>query len=338
MRFDLSDDQLAIERTIAEMLAARVTPEARREAIDGGGALDELWTELCDLGFAGAAVPAEHGGQGLGLLELGIVAEALGAAMAPVPFTANAAAALVLDRAGDERQRSAVLPGLAAGRPRGALSVLRGGRDPLAMDVVGAGTHVAVEDGRAWLVGGGLHVVPVATIDLAGRYGAVEGTPTGTLLGGDPSPALDAIEVLLAAELTGVAQRALDIAVGHARERVQFGRAIGSFQGVSHRCAAALVEIEVARSTWRYAAWTAAELPEELALASSTAKVAAAGAAVRATGDCLQVLGGIGFTWEHECHLLLRRARVLQLVGRDVAAHRERIADQLSATRIRSTA
>ena len=335
MRFELTDDQQTIERTVTDLLAARLPPERLRERLTDGRPDTALWDELRGLGFAGIAVPEEHGGQGLGLLELGLVCEALGAALAPVPLLVNAAAGLVIAAAGDGAQRAALLPGIADGAAPGWVAVLQGGVDPLAIapDLDG-GPLVVVDGATAAVAGPDASVEPFDTIDLLRRYRTVRGPGSGAgvqPLPGDPAAAVDAIEILIAAELTGVAQRALDLAVAYAKEREQFGRKIGSFQGVSHRCAMLLVEVETARSTWRYACWAAAHEPAGLPLAASTAKVAAIDAAAHATAGSLQVLGGIGFTWEHDIHLLLRRARVGGLVLGSAREHRRRIARRLTA-------
>ena len=133
--------------------------------------------------------------------------------------------------------------------------------------------------------------------------------------------------VAVSAELTGVAQRAMEMAVEHAKEREQFGRPIGSYQAVSHRCAEMLLDTEEARSLTYYAAWTANAEPESLSLAASMAKARASDAACQVTHDAIQTFGGIGFTWEHDIHFFLKRARVgAQLMG-SARQHRDRVAE-----------
>jgi alkylation response protein AidB-like acyl-CoA dehydrogenase len=325
MRFDLTDEQLTIQRTVGELLVARLPAQRLRTLLDEGAYDTVLWRELRELGFAGLTVPEEHGGQGLGLLELGLVAEELGKALAPVPLVANAGAGLLL-QAASPADRAAHLPGIASGERRGAFAVLRDGTDPLAIDALDADVLV-VSDGAAGWLGAPADIGEEApTLDLLRRYAVVRGHGQGAALGGELAGAIDAVEVLLSAELVGVAQRALDLAVAYAGEREQFGRLIGTFQGVSHLCATMLLDVETARSTWRYAAWVAGNRPQDLPLAASTAKVAAATAAWNATAGSLQVLGGIGFTWEHDVHLLMRRAKVGAQVLGPPAEHRRRIA------------
>ena len=149
----------------------------------------------------------------------------------------------------------------------------------------------------------------------------------GDSLPGDVAGAVDVGAVALAAELVGVAQRALDMAVEYAKEREQFGRPIGAYQAVSHRLAEMLWEVEEARSLTYYAAWCADAEPETLPLAASMAKARASDSATSVTHNTIQTLGGIGFTWEHDIHFLLKRARVsAQLLGSS-RQHRERVAD-----------
>ncbi len=166
-------------------------------------------------------------------------------------------------------------------------------------------------------------------IDTTRAYFRVSGD------GGDPLPggpeaslaAIDRATVALSAELVGVAQRALDMAVEYAKEREQFGRPIGAYQAVSHRCAEMLWAVEEARSLLYYAAWCADAEPETLPLAASMANARASDAATSVTHDAIQVLGGIGFTWEHDVHFFLKRARVVaQLLG-SAGTHRGRVAE-----------
>ncbi len=172
---------------------------------------------------------------------------------------------------------------------------------------------------------GEAEIEPVELVD------ATRALRAGSDSGGDPLPgdveaAADRSLVALAAELTGVAQRAMEMAIDYAKERQQFDRPIGAYQAVSHRCAGMLYDVEEARSLTYYAAWCADDEPESLPLASSMAKARASDAAWRVTNDALQVLGGIGFTWEHDLHFLLKRAKVdAELLG-DPRMHRERVA------------
>ena len=327
MNFDFSDDQAAIKRTAHDLLADRLGPERRRELLERGEYDDGLWGEIAELGWPGIHLAEEHGGQGLGVVELVILAEELGYALAPSPFLASAAAGLVLAEAGSEEQRVRWLPALASGEAVGTVGLVTEGEAPMVPDADRADVLVLL-DGLSGIVveAGGAEVELEATIDSTRRFARVR-APTGDPLPGDPLPALDTVEVALAAELVGVAQRAMEMAVAYAKEREQFGRPIGAYQAVSHRCAQMLLEVESARSTMLYAAWAADHEPESLPLAASMAKAYAADAGWRVTSSSLQVHGGIGFTWEHDLHFFLKPAKADGIMFGSAGAHRERVAE-----------
>jgi alkylation response protein AidB-like acyl-CoA dehydrogenase len=325
MDFGLTDEQRAIKETAHEMLAARCPLAKVREAAEARSYDDSLWAGICELGWPGIAIPEEHGGQGLGVVELAILCEELGYACAPAPFLSNASAGLFIEHAGGDQQRERWLPGIASGAERGAAAF-----EPRANDIVadadGASVLVLNDGKGAVLVEAGeAQVEPVSLIDATRAYARVEPNG-GDPLCGDVEGAADRTLVALAAELTGVAQRAMELAVEYAKERQQFDRPIGAYQAVSHRCAGMLYETEEARSLTFYAAWCADAEPESLPLAASMAKARASDAAWRVAADALQVLGGIGFTWEHDLQFLLKRAKVgAELLG-DPRLHRERVA------------
>jgi alkylation response protein AidB-like acyl-CoA dehydrogenase len=325
VNFELGDEQRAIDETARELLGTRLTSERLRALLDAGKDDTDLWDELCALGWPGIAVAEAYGGQGLGTVELALVCERLGEALAPVPLLSNAAAALVLAAAGSPDQRDRFLPGMATGAAPGAVGLARGGTAELVAGAQQAACVILGEEGRAWIAEPDAVVEPVACIDGLRRYARVRST-AGEQLPGDPAPALDRADVLVAAELTGLAQRALDMAVAYAREREQFGRPIGTFQGVSHRCARMLLETEESRSLTRFAAWAADAEPGSLPLAAAVAKVAAAERAWSVCASSLQVHGGIGFSWEHDLHLVLKRARASALLFRGARELRTAIA------------
>ena len=179
---------------------------------------------------------------------------------------------------------------------------------------------------------GGADVELEDTIDSTRRFGRVQ-ADGGEPLAGDPGPGLDRVHAALAAELTGVAQRALEMSVDYARERQQFGRPIGAYQAVSHACAQMLLEVEGARSTSYYAGWAADHQPESLPLAASTAKAWASDAGWRVTAAAIQVHGGIGFTWEHDLHFFMKRAKTDAHLFGTAAEHRERVAELAGLSR-----
>jgi alkylation response protein AidB-like acyl-CoA dehydrogenase len=333
MNFDFSDDQQAIKRTAKELLATRFTLEKVRELAEAERYDDDAWRELSGLGWPGIFVGEEHGGQGLGVIELVILMEELGYSLAPLPFFSNAAAGLALQHAGSEEQRERWLPGIASGEARGTVGLSSNGEAALVPDADSAEVIVLLDgDSGVVLEAGAAELEPLETIDSTRRFARVRGG-SGEPLEGDSGPALDRIVTALAAELTGVAQRAMEMAVEYARERKQFGRPIGSYQAVSHRCAQMLLETECARSTTYYAAWTADSEPESLPLAASMAKAYASDAGWRVGASSLQVHGGIGFTWEHDLHFFLKRARTDGHMFGSASEHRERVADLAGLSR-----
>ena len=260
MNFGLSDDQRAIKATARELLASRSPFERVRAAAEAGRYDDELWRELCELGWPGIAIAEEHGGQGLGAVELAVLLEELGYAVAAVPLLGSALAALAIEHAGDGEQRARWLPGLASGELTGAFG---GVRDVIA-DAGGADVVVLVEGGAPRVVArADADVEPVDAIDPTRRYARVRGD--GPALAGDVEGALGRAGAAVAAELVGVCQRALDMTVAYVSERRQFGVPVGSFQAVAHRCAEMLLHTEGARSATYFAAWAADAAPERLA-------------------------------------------------------------------------
>ena len=330
MNFDFTDDQQAIKRTANELLAARFKPERVRELAEAQSYDDEAWKEMCELGWAGIFIDEEHGGQGLGVVELVILMEELGYALAPVPFLSNAAAGLALQFAGSDEQKQRWLPGIASGEARGTVGILRDGEARLVPDADSAEVIVLIAADGSTVVAEASEadVEPYETMDRTRRFARVV-PRSGEALGGDCFAAGDRIATALSAETVGVAQKALEMAVDYARERKQFGRPIGAYQAVSHRCAQMLLEVEGSRSGAYYAAWCADAEPESLPVAASGAKAYSSDAGWRVTTSSLQVHGGIGFTWEHDLHFFLKRARTDAAAFGDAHWHRERVADAL---------
>ncbi|WCO68111.1 acyl-CoA dehydrogenase [Iamia majanohamensis] len=324
MAIAITEDHLALSHTATDFLrkhdargAARALLEADEEV------LPPFWDDLCALGWPGLHVPEEHGGSGFDLPELVVVVEALGAAVAPGPFLPTVIASALLVAAGDDDSRSRLLPGLAAGTTLGA---------------VGLADGVEVRDGAAHgttvVLGGGLAdvaVVPVgddvAVVDLTGdgvsrevppnldptRRSArltLDGAPA-TLLPGARQVLVDLTRTLVSAEAVGVAREATESAAAYAKERVQFGRPIATFQAVKHHCANMLVAAELATAATWDAARAATEGGDQLSLAAATAATLALPAADLDAQLNIQVHGGIAYTFEHDAHMLLRRATVL---------------------------
>jgi alkylation response protein AidB-like acyl-CoA dehydrogenase len=326
MDFGLNDEQEAIKETAHDFLASRLKPEKVRELAESESPYDNaLWAEICELGWPGIAIAEDHGGQGLGVVELAILLEELGYACAPSPLISNAVAGILIEAAGSDEQRARWLPGIASGEARGAAALT-----PDAEPIVGAAAGAAVlvlndGDGARIVEASAAQLERLELIDSTRAYFRVS-ADGGEPLPGEVGPALDRAIVAFAAELVGVAQRALDMAVEYAKEREQFGRPIGAYQAVSHRLADMLWAVEEARSLTLYAAWCADAEPASLPLAASMAKARASDAGASVAHDALQTFGGIGFTWEHDLHFLLKRAKVSgQMLG-SAGQHRERVA------------
>ena len=329
MDFGLTDDQKDIQRTARELLAERAKPARMREHAEVGTTDAELWTELSGLGWPGIAVAEEHGGQGLGGVELSILCEELGRVVAPVPFLPTVLAATLIEHAGSDEQRSRWLPGLASGELRGAAGapgVIPGAADADVIVLV----EEAERGGARLLEAAQAGAEPVDSIDPT-RPAARVDTAAGEPLPGDVAIALDRAAIAVAAELVGVCDRALAMTLDYVKDRKQFGTPVGAFQAVSHRCAEMLLATEKARSAVAFASWCADADPERLPEAASMAKAVASDAGVEVTAAAIQLHGGIGFTWEADVHWLYKRAQVdAQLLGGG-KAHRARIARLVGA-------
>ncbi len=301
MDFDLTEDQREIKNVARELLAARSPMSKVREAAEAAEYDAALWREIVDLGWPGIAVSEEHGGQGLGAVELAVLLEELGYACAATPFLATAVTAAVIQASGTDQQRAQWLPGLISGELTAGL-----GTAELAVDGAGADVVILLEDdGARLLAGDGVSAEALVAVDPTRRFATVRGQ-------GEPlaAGAADRVRAAIAAEVVGVCQRALEMTLDYVKERKQFGVAVGSFQAVSHRCAQMLLHTESARSTAYYAAWAADADPERLGEAAALAAAAAATGAREVAASAIQAHGGIGFTWEADVHWLYKRGEV----------------------------
>jgi alkylation response protein AidB-like acyl-CoA dehydrogenase len=318
MHVGLSDDQQAIRRAAQELLGARSPWSAVRAVAEGGGDDADLWSELVSLGWPGIAVAEEHGGEGLGAVELVLLLEEAGYACATAPLLATAVVAAAIQRAGDRAQREHWLPALASGEATGAI-----GRPELAVGAADAAVFVLLVDGRLRLVAReDADVRELRTVDPTRPAMAVQAT--GARMENDGTLGAFLVQVAVAAELAGVARRALDMTVSYAKERRQFGVAIGAHQSVAHRCAEMLLLAEGMRSTARYAALIADADPQRLRRPAAVAAATAADGGREVTAAAIQLHGGVGFTWEADVHWLYKRAQIdAALLG---GGHRHRVA------------
>lgn len=337
MAIGLTEEHEALAASVRGFAERHITPQTVREVVEAADVgRPTFWSALAEQGLLGLHLPEAYGGQGFGLVEQAVVLEELGRALDPGPYVPTVLAAAVIAAYGTEKARAELLPGLADGTRtaaialRGSFTVRDGQITGTAETVLGAPLAdvlvLPAGDGR-WAVvdAGEATVEAVESLDLTRPAGRVELTGVALaeerLLDGDVrAPAA----VILGAEACGVASRALDDAVSYAKLREQFGRPIGQFQGVKHKCARMLIAVERARA----AVWDAAraidggEAPEQRAYAVEVAAALAPDAAVSCAEGNIQVHGGIGYTFEHDAHLLYRRALTLRaLAGRVSEAH-----------------
>jgi alkylation response protein AidB-like acyl-CoA dehydrogenase len=365
MNFDFNEDLQQLREHARRFLRERVPPAAVRRVLEGSEPYDAaLWQALAEMGWTGTAIPTEYGGAGLGHLALCVLAEELGAALAPVPFSSSVyLASEAILAAGSEAQKKAWLPKLAAGSAIGTIAVAEGpGRaDPRKLRATfrnarisgaklpvpdGDVAHVAVvaAQGERGLVlalvdlaGDGVARDPIETIDPTRSHARVTfteapGEPLGAAL--DGASLLASLEqraaVLFAFEQVGGAQRALESARDYALERYAFGRPIGSFQAIKHKLADVYVATELARSNAYYGAWALSRGAPELPLAAAAARVSASEAFFLAAKENIQVHGGMGFTWAADCHLYYRRAKLLALTLGSTRVWKDRLIRELA--------
>lgn len=334
MDFGLNDDQRDIQRTARELVAERASAERMREHAEAGTTDRELWRELGDIGWPGIAIAEEHGGQGLGMVELAILCEELGRAIAPVPFLPTVAAAAILEHGGSDDQRARWLPDLAAGRAIGAVATLDadGGAG---LVIGGADADVIVLVDRS---GDAAHVVaaqdatvePVDAIDPTRPAARVSGG-SPEALPGDVAAGVDRALVAIAAELVGVCEGSVEMTVAYVKDRKQFGTPVGAFQAVSHKCAQMLLDTERTRALTSQAAWCADAAPERLHEAAAMAKAAASDAGREVTASAIQAHGGIGFTWEADVHWRYKRAQLDAVLLGGAGTQRARVARMAAA-------
>lgn len=366
MNFAFTEEQEELRKTVRAFLEAKSSEEAVREQMETDNGFDDaVWAQMGEqMGLQGLAIPEEFGGSGYGYVELGIVLEEMGRSLLCAPFFSTvvlAANALILS--GDDAAKQAHLPGIAAGATKATVAFTEpnGKWDESGIEAIAdadgkiTGTKSFVLDGNTadliivaaktaagtslFAVAGdaaGLTKTALSTMDQTRKQAkldldGVQGTLIGTNGGGWDilQGMLDLAAVGLAAEQVGGAQMVLDMAVEYAKVRVQFGRPIGSFQAIKHKCADMLLEVESAKSAAYYGMWCAAEMNDELASTASLAKAYCSEAYFHAAAENIQIHGGIGFTWEHPAHLYFKRAKSSELLFGDPTYHREQLAQRI---------
>ena len=372
MNFAFSEDQEMVRDAARRLLAERSTMERVHQIMDDPKAhYDQpLWEQMAENGWIGLAVPEEYGGSGLGYLEACVVAEEVGRALACVPLASSSylvTEALLL--VGSEEQKQRYLPQLASGRMIGALAVAEGGRldpqgirlktqkdhltgtkdpvtDALCADIllVAARTSEGSDGISLFLVNkADEHVTcqalqvmdqtkPLAKVEFDNAPGERLG-PVGAgwaLI----QQLFDRAAVLLAFEQLGGGDHALQMAVAYAKERYVFGRPLGSFQAIKHRLADMFTKLELARSNCYYGAWALSKNAPELGVAACLARVAAGDAFEFASQENVQIHGGIGFTWQADPHLFVKRARHLEYQLGDRRMWRDRLITKLGYPKV----
>ena len=369
VNFAFSEDQEELRRVVRQFLESKSPESAVREQMETESGYDEaVWGQMGEqLGLQGLVIPEEFGGSGYSFIELIVVLEEMGRALLCAPyFSSVVLAGQTLLHSGDDAAKKELLPGIASGETIATLAFTeengRWDEEGITATAVKSGDGWAITGTKMFVLDGhtantllvaartdagvslfavkddatGLTRTPLSTMDQTRKQARVqfENTPA-TLVGTDGAGwsvlerVLDLAAVALAAEQVGGAQKVLEMAVQYAKDRVQFGRPIGSFQAIKHKCADMLLEVESAKSAAYYAGWCASELNDELPSVASLAKAYCSEAYFHATAENIQIHGGIGFTWEHPAHLYFKRAKSSELLFGDPTYHRELLAQRI---------
>jgi alkylation response protein AidB-like acyl-CoA dehydrogenase len=364
VEFTFSPEQDALRAAVGDFLRAEAPIDyVRRMAEENGaGITPEVWNQIVSLGWTGLLVPESHGGLGLGIVDAVVVQEEMGRALFPGPFFSSSILATLAARAlglGDLLER------LATGAERGTIALEEAGTgdpiDRIRVRATGRATRFKLDGVKPMVLDGhtadwvlvpartreGLQTflvehpgaVPAASLDVTRKFAAIELRDTRALpIGppGDHAPiwrrVVDDAAVLLAAELIGVSEAANQLAIDYAQVREVFGKPLSKFQVTRHKAVDMLQKLELARVAVHYAAWASdAEAPDR-EVAAAMAKAYAAEAANHVTAECIQVHGGVGYTWDNDAHLYLRRAKVDDLLLGAQGWQRERVADEYFAS------
>jgi alkylation response protein AidB-like acyl-CoA dehydrogenase len=364
-----TDEQEELRRTMRRFCEDRSpSAEVRRLMASTEGYSSPVWEQMASqLGLQSLTIPESYGGAGLGYVELAIVLEEMGRALFCAPYFATVGMAVnALLSSDDEDACVTYLPSIATGETIATLALAEDSghwdQDGIHLTAEASGSGWLLDGHKSFVVDGavanlllvaarsasgislfavegeasGMSRTPLLTLDQTRKLARLEFAHTpARLVGGEGqawsglSRALDLAAIALAAEEVGGAQRCLDMSVEHAKLRYQFGRPIGSFQAIKHRCADMLLHVESARSAALYAAWSAAENSSEVPAMASLSKATCSDAYFYTAAENIQIHGGIGFTWDHDAHLYFKRAKSSQLFLGDTAYHRERLAQRI---------
>jgi len=364
MNFDFSEEQKLLQHTAKEFLDENSSLAHVREIFEANaGYSKELWKGIAELGWTGVSIPEEYGGAGYGYLELAMIAGEIGQALAPIPFGSTVYfAAEAIAQAGNADQKKKYFTGIAAGDMIGTMAVTEKAGTPSEKSIAAtfangklSGTKIPVADGNladfAIVLakeGDSLSLV-IVDLDAAGveRQGLATVDPTrphARLVFSDaPAERLgdagagwqitqdvqNRAAVLMAFEQLGSADRAFQITFDFVMNRYAFGRPIASFQSTKHRMADLYADREIARSNCYWAAWALENDEDELGIAAASAKISATDAFDHMTVEMIEMHGGVGFTWEYDCHLFYRRSKALSLSMGTIGEWREKLITQL---------
>ena len=366
MNFDFSDDQKLLQQTARDYLAENAPLSVCREILEGDQPFKkELWNGAAEMGWLGTVIPEEYGGAGFGHLELAMIAEEVGRSLAPIPFSSSVYFATeALIKAGSEDQKKKYLPKLANGEAIGtfALTEKPGQNDveSIAAKVAGgklSGTKMPVSDGDiadfavvAALGDKGLSLylvdldiegvtrTPLKALDPSRSIAKLDfDNAEAELLGEEgqgaalTSTLLDRAAVLMAFEQVGAAQACFEATREFTLGRYAFGRPIASFQAIKHRLADMWCELEMARSNAYYGAWALSGEEAELPTAACIARIQATEALDLISLEMIQMNGGVGYTWEYDCHLFYRRAKALGAALGSLVAWKDKLIDRIES-------
>ena len=369
MNFAYSEEQEELRRTVRAFLDQKSPETEVRRLMETEDGLDPaVWSQMAEqLGLQGLAIPEEFGGSGFSYVELCIVLEEMGRRLLVAPFFSSVVlAANTLLESGDDAAKKELLPGIASGETFATLAFTeengRWDEAGITLQATQTGGSWSLTGAKSFVLDGaiadlilvaartdagvsifavqgdapGLTRTRLATMDLTRKQAKLEFADTpARLIGAEGAgwgvieTVLDLVNVALVNESVGGAQEVLETAVQYAKDRVQFGRPIGSFQAIKHKCADMLLEVESSKSAAYYAASCAAERTDELPTTACLAKAYVGEAYFHAAAENIQIHGGIGFTWEHSAHLYFKRAKSSELLFGDPAYHREMLAQRL---------
>ena len=369
MNFAFTEEQDELRKTVKAFLDSKSPESAVREMMETEDGYDNaVWSQMADqMGLQGLHIPEEYGGSGYSFIELGIVLEEMGRSLLCAPFFSTVVlAANTLLQSGDDGAKKDYLPGIAAGETIATVAFTepsgKWDESGITLEATPSGDGFTLTGTKSFVLDGhianliivaartgkgvslfaidgdaaGLTRTSLSTMDQTRKQAKLEFADTpGRLIGTEGagwdvlSTVLDLVAVGLAAEEVGGAQKVLDMAVEYAKVRVQFGRPIGSFQAIKHKCADMLLEVESAKSAAYYGMWCASEMNDELPSVASLAKAYCSEAYFHAAAENIQIHGGIGFTWEHPAHLYFKRAKSSELLFGDPTYHRELLAQRI---------